>query len=153
VFTTAPGRKRTASSAAQAAWFRVARFPVSKRWSRILRQRWSSGRGDHYGFRRWGEMQLDGDDIGMSGDVFGLSSETGGQDLNLIAARRHVGNIAIPSAEEETIPRVGLSLLKQGNLSAGDGGRLRINNLDLEVSSGCCREKKRKAKTKRKVRA
>jgi hypothetical protein len=50
-------------------------------------------------------MQLDGDDIGMGGDVFGLSSKARSQDLNLIIARRHAGNIAIPSAEEETIFR------------------------------------------------
>ena len=32
----------------------------------------SSGRGHHHGFRSRGQMQLDGDDIGMSGDVFGV---------------------------------------------------------------------------------
>jgi hypothetical protein len=31
-------------------------------------------------------------------------------------------------------------------LGAGDGGRLRIDDLDLEVSSGCCREKNEKQK-------
>ena len=47
---------------------------------------WSSGRGHHNGLRRWGEMQMDGDDIGMGGDVFGLGRKTRSQDLNLIIA-------------------------------------------------------------------
>ena len=50
---------------------------------------WSSGRGHDYGFRRCGEMQMDGDDIGMGGDVFGLGRKTRSQDLNLIIAGRH----------------------------------------------------------------
>ena len=45
-----------------------------------------SGRSHDYGFRRCGEMQLDRDDIGMGGDVFGLRGEARRQDLNLVTA-------------------------------------------------------------------
>ncbi len=74
--------------------FQLAAFQGGNAGAGFFGESRGSGRGDDYGFRGGGEVELDCDDVGTSGDIFGLRCEAGGQDLDLIVTGGNIGECA-----------------------------------------------------------